>query len=329
MQIFKLILATILLTLAACKQAKQSPFADAIITTLPASFEANRIWLKPVAAAGDSMLFYLDTGGGTNMLYEGFEKKLKLPVTLRVIERDTFRLVPFPPIGASTPMPLPSADLPPFRDSLLLVKPMPDDYLFAGTGFLGRTWFAGGIWLLDYKAGTMATLKESWKKGLNPESLTKIGFQQDSTGARTTHFPRIQATVAGETLDFLFDTGASTLLTDSAHKAMQDKLPALRGTSFIRRSTYEKWKQAHPEWRVFTAAEKDLKADAIEVPHITLMGHTIGPVLFMVRNNKNFDEMMSGWMDKPVVGALGGSAFQYLTIVIDYPAAVAYAITGQ
>lgn len=61
----------------------------------------------------------------------------------------------------------------------------------------------------------------------------------------------------------------------------------------------------------------------IEVPTVSVAGHSIGPVWFTRRADKNFHEFMSQWMDRKVDGAIGGNALRYFRITIDYPNAVA------
>ncbi|HEY9066315.1 MAG TPA: hypothetical protein VIO33_15120, partial [Burkholderiaceae bacterium] len=62
----------------------------------------------------------------------------------------------------------------------------------------------------------------------------------------------------------------------------------------------------------------------IEVPRITVGGQTVGPVWFTQRSDANFREWMSQWMDKPIDGALGGSALKYFRVIVDYPGSAAY-----
>jgi len=57
----------------------------------------------------------------------------------------------------------------------------------------------------------------------------------------------------------------------------------------------------------------------IEVPALTVAGFTVGPVWFTARPDRAFTEYMSQWMDRRVVGALGGSALQYFRVTVDYP----------
>jgi len=105
--------------------------------------------------------------------------------------------------------------------------------------------------------------------------------------------------------------------------ALRDGRAAERATSFITASNFEKWRQAHPDWRVIENADMPLNEPMIEVPGIAIAGHTVGPVWFTRRADKNFHEFMSRFMDKRVEGAIGGNALRHFRVTVDYPGAVA------
>ena len=62
-------------------------------------------------------------------------------------------------------------------------------------------------------------------------------------------------------------------------------------------------------------------APMILVPSVRLAGVDLGPAWFTRRADANFGDFMSRWTDRPVVGALGGSAFAHAELTLDYPAA--------
>jgi hypothetical protein len=151
-----------------------------------------------------------------------------------------------------------------------------------------------------------------------------LGFKTDKDGQRLLNFPRIAATVDGETLDLLFDTGATVVLSPEALAKLGDKGPALRGTSFIAAVHFDAWRQKHPDWRVVENADLGVKGEPmIEVPAVTVAGYTVGPVWFTRRPDPNFHQGMSQYMDRQVEGALGGSALRFFRVTVDYPNAVA------
>jgi hypothetical protein len=121
--------------------------------------------------------------------------------------------------------------------------------------------------------------------------------------------------VDGEEIDVLFDTGATIFLTDSGKKSLNTSENSIGG-SFIAKSVFEKWRSKHPEWRYFEKADKN--GDVIEVPQVTIGGHTVGPVVFAERNDENWSKWMISTMDKVVKGAIGGSGLKYLKVTVDY-----------
>jgi hypothetical protein len=112
------------------------------------------------------------------------------------------------------------------------------------------------------------------------------------------------------------------MLTDSAHALLADGRPARRAASFISAAVFDRWRAAHPEWRVIERATS-FGAPMIEVPEVEVAGYRIGPVWFEGRRAGVFEEWMSQWMDAPIVGALGGNALRFFRVTADYPNAVA------
>jgi hypothetical protein len=187
-------------------------------------------------------------------------------------------------------------------------------------GFLGTTWFQDRVWTLDYPA------KEFTYHAANPPGVPagaqvlRLGFRTDSLGRRLQHYPRIAVEVDGETLQLLFDTGATTILSDSALTALQDGRSPARATSFIARAVFDTWRTRHPEWRVIPRAEAFSGMEMIEVPRVALGRLEVGPVWFTVRNDVNYRNFSRSF-DQPIVGALGGNALRAFRITLDYPRA--------
>jgi len=140
------------------------------------------------------------------------------------------------------------------------------------------------------------------------------------------HFPSMPMTVAGEELLVLLDTGATATLGEDA--AAMHGLPAGTdvGTSFIEREVFDRWVAKHPDWRVAQKGDAMRQGTfrMIEVPQVVIAGHTVGPVWFAERPPGAFQKYMAAMMDRPTWGALGGSAFRHVRMVVDYPAAKAW-----
>lgn len=292
--------------------------SETTLNQLPVRYSEHRYFVTPVLETGDTLELYTDTGGGASMLWQETAERLGLDGEWLRQGGDSMKLVSLPPLRAGAAIPLPDAP-PPVGERFLVVDP---EQFVEGDGFLSRSWFADRVWLFDYPAQTLA-LVHGPAPSLAPAHRTPLAFQTDSAGRRTTHFPRITAVVDGDTLDLLFDTGATTTLTDSALSALGDGGPARRGTSFITRTVFERWRAAHPDWRVVTGADAIGNAPMIEVPLVTIAGHEVGPVWFTGRADQAFHEYMAQWMDRPLDGALGGSALRYFRVLVNYPEAYA------
>ena len=78
---------------------------------------------------------------------------------------------------------------------------------------------------------------------------------------------------------------------------------------FYRASIFDELRNAHPEWKYIENANSYSKNALLVVESIEIAGYTVGPVEFLRQDLTGYD-----WS-----GAIGGSAFQYFTITLDYP----------
>src|ERR1035441_10125227 len=107
---------------------------------------------------------------------------------------------------------------------------------------LGQRWFAGGVWVFDYPARKL-TLKTS---SFTPDAemsqhAVPLGFRKE-WGIRTGNHPRFKVVIAGESVDCLFDTGATVWLTPEAQQVVNDKEEAERATSFVAARLFDRWR---------------------------------------------------------------------------------------
>jgi hypothetical protein len=286
---------------------------------VPVAFRHDQVWATP-AIEGRVLRLFTDTGGGWNALREDIARKHKLEALIvRADDGSLEEFVAFPAFDVGQAIP---AAPPYFMRGMLALGGKNE--LGDMDGFLGARWFADGVWEFDYRKRTLHRLYAFEAKPDDPHRVA-LGFQVDAQGQRTMHFPRMRARIDGEELDFLLDTGATATLTANSAPVFKLKPGTRVGASFIEHAVFERWVQRHPDWRVLNKA--DQKNDArrmIEVPEIEIAGQRVGPVWFAEQPPGAFQNYMSGMMDQPVWGALGGSAFRYFRIVIDYPGAAAY-----
>jgi hypothetical protein len=277
---------------------------------MPARFVADRIFVDLVTTGGDTLALYTDTGGGL-FVARDVAQRLGVKDTASALMSEIAADRAFPePLGA------------PDR-RLQLLQPPPNRTLDF-KGMLGQAWFADRVWTFDYP-GRKLLLHETAPSPAAGARSASLGFRTDSSGKRALSFPRIVAVVDGDTLQLLFDTGATGHLSETALSAVADAAPAVRATSFITTGVLNRWREKHPDWRVLDAADEVMRGmRMIEVPRIDIAGFTVGPVWFTERPDPNFHQFMSQFMDRRVDGALGGNALRFFRVTLDYPGAVAH-----
>lgn len=282
---------------------------------LPARFEAGRVFLDETTSDGRPIVFFTDSGGGR---FVTAQAAARLGLALTPIpdapEGGPTHLTTYPGLAADSPTaPLPDGPLPVMSGSAL--PGWPSDY----DAMLGGAWFADRVWTFDYPRGQLTAEPASWAPSTDAVVLP-LGFQVEG-GARTTHFPRIEVRIDGETIALLLDTGATTALTPDALAAVGDGGPSMRATSMISDTVFRRWRAAHPDWRVIEAAQIGTESAMIEAPVVEIGGIPVGPVWFTHRPDNAFRTYMSSMMNAPVEGALGGNALGDLIMTIDYPGA--------
>ncbi len=309
----QLTILLLILSIFSCKEkqvkkAKQEKNAGKIVEQ--ARFVNNMIYLDLVTQEGDTLTFYTDTGGG-KVVYPSTVEKLNIPIDSVEENGNVYETIDLSPT-------LTKFGIPPVIGTQMIYRGEQSGNDF-NAGMLGGAWFDEKIWEFDYikhKLRQLDTL--DWSK-LPSEHTVKLGFMRNDEGQHPTHFPRIPIIVDGDTLQTLLDTGAKMTLSKEAQTHFKGK--KMVASSFIIASIFDKWQQKHPNWLVVAAGDSLLPADIIKVPEVVIGGHTVGPVWFAKRKDSNFTEWMSKWMDKPIVGAVGGSCFQYFNaMIIDYKA---------
>lgn len=310
-------IATLLL-LAASPAAAQTAGKP---ITIPTRYAEDRFFARPVTTRGDTLNLFTDTGGGLFLFDDVVERYAPRSQVLKV-GTDTFRAVPLPAfrpgLGIAAPAGTPGGLMP------VQAAKMRGWFSQGWSGMLGQQWFAGRVWTWDYPARRLLLRAPGDVPSVPAAHRVALGFRKDRAGKHVTSFPRIGATIDGDTLDFLLDTGATMFLTDSARAVLGDGRAAERAASFITASVFRRWRARHPTWRVVRNAERRTGADLIEVPEVRVGGYTVGPVWFALRQDDAFHVWMAQWMDRPVEGALGGTALRGLRITVDYPGEMAY-----
>lgn len=313
-----------------------SAHADRFGTPVPVDYVEGRFFARWQLDDGTFLRFFLDTGGPRDNLLSSTVHRLHLTREIRPMEEDSVSWVRIPATIARQLSPaLRTNDwldpAPGMTDgSVRVMATFPGGPLDAMLGneasevgridgILGPDWFAGRIWTLDYQGHRLFQGTTDAVNVLPAACWEPLGFQADSTGRRTTNFPRITARIDGEEVQLLFDAGATTTLTDSVWHAIGVPGPRTRGASFIVHERFERWRAKHPEWRIIVNADAEFHNRMILVPAVEVGSARLGPVWFSERPDNAFHQWMSQWMDRTIDGALGGSALAHAIVVLDYP----------
>lgn len=286
---------------------------------LPADFVNNRIHVTPVTESGDSLRLTTDTGGGRfPLLLQPAANRLDLPRDTITLRGRSMPAAPFPEFRSNASVPSPQNQ----EQFLVLPNQGMAKHLDAD-GQLGQSWFAGRVWTFDYGAERLLLHNSTESLSFDSEHTIQLAFRTDSTGAHLSHHARIEATIADTTHSFLFDTGATLLLSDNAQRVLDS--PGKRGGNFVIASVFDRWRTEHPDWSVVKNVSGPRgNRPIIQVPSVTIAGHTVGPVWFERQPDRAFHKDGKLSIDQSVEGALGGSLFQYFRMTVDYPGERAY-----
>ena len=312
----RVVLAALAVCVAPAFAEVPAAVADGKPLTLPAKLDAGLFYLHPRTRDGTELRLYSDTGGGLFFTGSG-SAKLGVAVDAKATA-DHPQRVPWPEFDARAWIPQPGGTQ---RGMPVMPKPSPPAAPVID-GLLGGAWFGGRSWQFDYPRGQLRLLANGSLPRVPVAHQVRLGFQKGQDGQPTTHFPRIPVRIDGETLQLLFDTGATLRLSPEAAREL-DQGPTHRAGSFITATVLERWRERHPHWRVIENADAYGKLRIIEVPSLELGGYEVGPVWFAERRDQDLHDYMSQWMDQRVDGAIGGNAMRTLRISVDYPAGLA------
>jgi len=312
-------LALALLMSAVSADARPEP------TNLPTRFAADRVYVAFRNTEGDKVQLFTDTGGGsfiTRQMVEFLGLK-----TFPATDPDALRELGKDAAVTDLPAQDPLFWIPPLHgEHPLAVVPKATPFTgwpYEEHGMLGQKWFRDRIWTWNYQDERLTLEPARWRPD-RKLARVPLGFKTRADGKRDNDFPRITIRIDGTPIDVLLDTGATTLLTPKAMEVLKDGISPARATSMISDTVFQGWHKAHPEWRVIEDAQVDTHAAMIEVPSVEIAGMAVGPVWFTWRPDANFHDYMSGMMDKPVEGAIGGNALRNLEMTLDYPRATAW-----
>ena len=290
---------------------------------IPTRYDRGRFFAIPEAIDGKRVTLLLDTGDNSRV-WESFAQRFGLKVDSSSVPKP-LAMVGLPPLKPGRSLPSPALNA-----GKVHVTPPQDafDTLMSrvADGQLGFDWFADRIWTLDYP-GHQLTLHDVAPRAHDGDHETPLGFPVDSTGHRLGHVPRIAIVIDGDSLNMLFDTGATIWLAAGTRIGGVDATSPEQPVSIAWQWLFERWRQRHPDWPVVNDGDVVSHAPLIRVPNARIAGFDTGPVWFREfvgpkvpppSRNPTMPLVRS-----PFVGTVGGNILQNFVITLDYPKATA------
>ncbi len=308
--------ATLLFAGCTSNQKSTSQTTEALEVTVRAAFENDRIHLLP-KFDGKTLKMFLDSGGGSKpFTYSDVVVTFKLPlIEHHQLRKGVVGLTDF--TGAEAPFNQLFANF----DAVPVYSPENQDSeavfvrLFTGAAFVGGTFFGRERWVIDYPNRKLLIDRS---QGKIEGKFIQAKFKSDASGKRPSNHPLIAVDVDGESLPVLFDTGATSWYSEDAKKkvGVSSEFPA---SCFIRKSVYLKWRKKNPNWKYIEKGDRfNGGQDLIEVPAVIIAGHTVGPIWFAARNDREYDHFGKESFDARIDGAVGGSVLKHFRIIADY-----------
>ena len=271
-------------------------------------FKNDLIYIE-IPSGLDTLTFFTDTGGG-RFVFPEITTPTELNIDSTFDSNGWSESIVLGDFFEERNIPSPFGPMPIYRG-----EKFRSDF---NAGLLGSFWFGKRKWEIDYENDKLSILDSVNWSLVKEENTIDLGFQKDSADQFTTYFPSIKIVVGYDTIPVLFDSGATITFSDEAIDSIGSE-KTIAG-SFIIASIFDKWRTEHPGWKYLKNGDQSVGEDVIEVPQVKIGNHTVGPVWFARRNDSNFTEWMSKWMDRTIEGAIGGSCFKHFeSVIIDYP----------
>lgn len=286
--------------------------------------EGGLFIVRPVIADGHVLPMVANTGSGPALIYPDVVRRLALPVdsirvdaSLRGQEPVWVQRVRMPAFRADAWIPAPLVD---DHAGYLIVSERSRESVPEEAGYLGSSWFAMRTWTFDYARGELLLRTPGDLPRSNPAHRVRLGFRTED-GVRVEWLPRIRVQIAGEPVDLLLATGMDERVSEQALREMGLPGPSRQAFSSVESEVFDRWRAAHPEWRVIERAVDGGLQAIIEVPEVSVGGYTVGPAWFA--SGGNGAGWLSNWTDRPVQGFLGGNVLRFFRLSVDFDQGIA------
>lgn len=173
-----------------CLSTKRITAQD--VQYLPAVFHNNLIQIFAKISEKDTLWFYTDTGG-MNFIYKSGIKKLGASHR----GDNLWKKLKFDSIFQENIIPSPG------EKTIQYLSERKEN----SDGMLGREWFSGGRWLIDYQNHQLGTIQSAAISPVeNFWQRVPMYFRKENAIISPRALPRIEVVIDSDTLSFLLDT---------------------------------------------------------------------------------------------------------------------------
>ena len=256
---------------------------------IPVELRGGRFFAIPRTRDGRTFACWLDTNG-SGFVFDSAVERFRLSTAAMKGRR-----------VAALPSFADSANIPPLQGGNALPvfergsEDKTDPILQGFEGQLGRSWFAGRVWLLDFRHARVTMLAHPLARTSRSIALE---FERGSP------YLGVRAADDRESLKMSFDIAASAAFA-----------AGVRATSFVRRALFERWHRTHPGWKIERSVSTTPDVDLIVVPRVRVGTVSFANVAFTTRPH---DDVFENTL---VDGKLGANAYANAVVGIDYSAA--------
>lgn len=288
--------------------------------------ERGMFVVQPVLANGERLRLESNLGSGPALIYDDVPGRLGLRV-------DSVAVPPDEP--DEEPVRVSRVRMPEFRDDGWIPAPRRGEH--AGhlilsqrsrhdapemDGYLGNPWFAGRTWTFDFPRGELLLRAPGDLPEVPDRHRVRLGFKRaEKAGEEDEWLPRIRVEIAGDSVDLLLSTGVDDVVSPQALREMGIDGPERQPISSVDPEVFQRWRARHPEWRVIEDAVDGEIWDLIEVPSVSVGGHTVGPVWFS--SHGAGAGWLSNWTDLPVQGFLSANVPRHFRLTVDMEQGIA------
>lgn len=279
------------------------------VNIIPNHMVDNRYILELPTKNNDTLNFFTDTGGGFDILWKSSYERFKFPYKKTEVRGRNMQAVVWDSIELKSTYE--SKEL--FKEELI-VFPAPK-MMPPSDGFLGGSFFVkGSIWQFDYPNKTIGTIDSiNWSKRSTNQIPMKM--EKNANEKVTGIHSALDIMIKNDTLEVLFDTGATFLPTKKGREYIEPKGLESYAGSYLSSKKIKELHRQYPKWPfVEDGSRFGGGAAIIKVPQVKIGDQYAENVWFIERPGTNFVKINGEHLE----GAIGGNVMKNFRVIADY-----------